>query len=378
MASRQILHSITDLNVGGAEIMLQRLVAYPDGGGFSSSVLSLMAPGSVGERIAASGVTVHSLNMTGSRPRCADALRLARKVRHISPDLLHGWMYHGNIAASVGSWASFGFTPVIWSIHHSLSDISKEKPLTQRLIRLSARLSSAAHAICYCSTVSAEQHERIGFDARRRTIIPNGVDCNIFRPRVEAKKALSSALGIPSNRYVIGNVGRFHIMKDQDRLVRAISLLVDRGYDVQGAFVGVGRDNSQLAQTAMDCGIHSRITTLDIQDDVSEIVAGLDVIALSSAWGEAFPLAIAEAMACGVPAVVTNVGDCGWLVGDTGRVVPPVDTESLAGGLASVLDLNLEARRAVGIRARQRVLDNFSLDMYVSRTKALYEASLAR
>jgi glycosyltransferase involved in cell wall biosynthesis len=153
---------------------------------------------------------------------------------------------------------------------------------------------------------------------------------------------------------------------------------VQQGYDVQGLFVGAGHENGSVRQIARDLGVDARISMLGPRDDVQALMPGLDVYALSSAWGEAFPLAVTEAMACGVPAVVTDVGDCAWLVGETGIAVPRKDCAALAAALSTILDLDPGARRDLGMRARQRVIENFSLQRYVSRHQELYEGALGR
>jgi glycosyltransferase involved in cell wall biosynthesis len=130
-------------------------------------------------------------------------------------------------------------------------------------------------------------------------------------------------------------------------------------------------------QIARELGIVSRISTLGVRSDVRVLMPGFDVLGLTSAWGETFSLAAGEAMASGVAAVVTNVGDCAVLVGDTGMVVPPRDTAALTAALASVLDMSPEARRELGARARRRVMENFSLQQYVAKHQTLYESALA-
>jgi glycosyltransferase involved in cell wall biosynthesis len=371
-----VLHTITGLNVGGAEVMLARFLGELDRNSFSSTVLSLLAPGPLGARIEQSNSKVISIGMA-NRPKPLDLVRLTKSVSRATPDLLHGWMYHGNLAASIGSLATFRFAPVIWSIHHTLEDISVEKRPTQRLIYILSWLSSHVDAICYCSQVAATQHERLGFSPKRRRIIPNGVDCDEFRPSEEARTKLSQLLGIPRERKIVGNVARDHPMKDHANLVRAIAELVRSGYDVQGVIIGVGEENDNISQVARDQGISSRISTFGTRLDIPTLVPGFDVFALSS-WSEAFPLGIAEAMASGVPVVTTAVGDCPWIVGDTGKVVPPRDSKALAAALAEMLELSGEARRDLGMRARHRVIDNFSLSQYVRRHVELYEEILSR
>jgi glycosyltransferase involved in cell wall biosynthesis len=373
----KVLHSITGLNVGGAEIMLARFLGRSDGKLYPPGVLTLMKPGAIAKNIEALGLEVETLGMAESSIKLKDFRELRRMMVKTKPDLVHGWMYHGNAAASIGSLISLRFVPVIWSIHHSVSDIAAEKPMTRRIIRLLARLSRRTAMISYCSKISADQHEALGFDASKRRVIPNGIDCAVFKPSSESRSKLQRLLGVPENRQIIGNVARFHPMKDQANFVRAAAELLRKGMDVQGLIIGSGHEeDGPVRRTARELGIAERITILGARDDIPALLPGLDAYCLSSAWGEAFPLAVTEAMACGTPAVVTDVGDCGWLVGDTGKVVRPNDKDALAGGLAELLALAPESRRELGLKARQRVIENFSLEHYVSSHEALYREAL--
>jgi glycosyltransferase involved in cell wall biosynthesis len=267
---------------------------------------------------------------------------------------------------------------VIWGIHHSLHDIGNEKLRNRLLIRLLARLSSTTAAIIYCSRVAADQHERLGFDPARRVVIPNGFDTAAFNIRPELRHRLRDLIGAGPDRFVVGNIARFHPMKDQVSLVRAIARLAAEGVDVQGVFIGDGHENGIVAGAAREIGIADRITILGVRDDVAELLPGLDVFAQTSAWGEAFPLSLGEAMACGVPSVATDVGDTALLLGEEGLLIRPRDPEALAQSILQIASLDAGERAALGLRARQRVVDNFSLRRYVDRHLELYATILSR
>ena len=187
----KVLHAITTLEIGGAENMLLRLLEAGARDQFEPSVLSLMDPAvapvaTVVAQLAALGVPVATVGMPQGRPKADNLWRLGRIVRAAAPDLIQGWMYHGNLAATLGRWALPHRPPVLWNVRHSVHDLALEKPLTRLIIRLSARLSGLPKAIIYNARVSAAQHARLGFDPSRAVVIPNGFDCAQFRPRPEA------------------------------------------------------------------------------------------------------------------------------------------------------------------------------------------------
>ncbi len=376
MTAAGVLHVTTGLNVGGAEIMLMRFLAHLDVDRFRPTVVSLMKPGPIAPLIEKKGIAVASMDMEPGKLMPTKLGRLRAAIKTAGPDLFHGWMYHGNLVASLAAMTSQKPAPVIWSIHHSLHDIENEKPLTARVIRTLSRMSRHAFAISYCSRIAADHHERYGFDARRRVVIPNGVDTAEFAPNEDARAKLRALIDVPEERLVVGNFARFHPMKDQVRLVDSIAALVARGLDLQALFIGDGHDNSVLSRRAAELGVADRVSILRVRNDIMELAPGLDAFAMTSSWGESFSLAAAEAMACGVPAIVTDIGDCAWVVGDADLVARPNDTESIAAALHRLLTQPYEERRQIGLRARARIQEHFSMREYVRRHTELYAHAL--
>jgi glycosyltransferase involved in cell wall biosynthesis len=378
----RVLHTITDLDVGGAEMMLLRLLQATDRLRFRSSVLSLLPPGPLAPRVAALSVPVTSLGMARRSPHPGHLAGLARLAGRAAPELIQGWMYHGNLAGTFAWWWCGRRQPLVWSVHHSITELAREKRLTQRLIALSARLSRLPRAIVYCSRTSARQHEAIGFAAERTVVIPNGIDTALFQPDPAAAGRLRALLaGIPAERPLVGMVARWHAMKDHANLIRAVGRLRRQGTELQLVLIGQGLDagNAELVAELRAAGLgEERVSLLGMRQDVPALVPGLDLLVSPSAYGEAFPLAVGEAMAAGVPCVVTEVGDCAWLVGRTGEVVAPRDSAALAAALGRLLAQPAAARRARGEQARTRVIDNFALPAIVRRYEELYAGLVGR
>jgi glycosyltransferase involved in cell wall biosynthesis len=374
-----VLHTITGVTMGGAEMMLYRLLARGDRDRFSPSVLALLSLGPVGERIRAMDVPLFTLGMQQERPLPPPVLRLVRTARSIRPSLIQGWMYHGNLAASICALVSGRRLPVLWNVRHSIHDMRHENRLTRGFIRLGAAWSSSPRAIIYNSRLSAAQHESLGYDATKTVVIPNGFDCEQFRPRPEMAERLRQEVGIDPGRMIIGMVARNHPQKDPCNLFRAIALLARRGVDVHVVIVGPDFDagNVELMEAIQQAGVAERVSLLGERHDIAEIVAGFDIATLPSAWGEGFPNVLGEAMACGVPCAATDIGDSAWIVGSAGEVVPPRDAEALAEALGRLVALGGEGRRELGAAARARVIEHFEVDDIVGRYEGLYEQSKA-
>ena len=363
----KVIHVITGTDFGGGEMMLFRYLRALGPVARTHAVVSIMPCGPVADLIRDLGVPVTSLMVARGEWSPSGWMRLRRLIRAERPDLVHGWMYHANFAAFAAlAGGDLGRTALVWSIHHSLYDIAQEKFSTRMVLRLSARFSAAADLITNCSALSQDQHRAYGFRAERGMVIPNAIDVSEFRRDGAAKARLAALCGFPPERFIVGNVGRSHPMKDHETLVRAVADLVSAGRDVQAVLVGSGQPEGAARRMADGLGIGDRVTTLEARMDIPAIVAGFDVFLLSSAWGETFSLAVTEAMASEVPCVVTDVGDCPSVVGDCGLVVPRGDALAQSAAIAQMMDTTEAARRDLGRRARARVTEMFSMERYVA------------
>lgn len=374
----KVTHIITGLSTGGAEMMLYKLLAATDRSRFEPTVISLAGCGTLGQRIEALGVKVHSVGMAPGIKLPAALLRLMRLARGLQPDLIQGWMYHGNLAATLCGRMVPGYVPVLWNIRHTPYDLKNEKPGTAAVIRLGARLSSRPERIIYNARASAQQHDLLGYAAHKVAVIPNGFDCDTFKPSESARWKIRRELGLDGQALLVGLIARYHPIKDHANFIRAAGTLAERLPEVN--FVLAGRDvdkkNPALLDEIRKAGVASRTYLLGERADIPEITAALD-LASSSSWGEAFPNVIGEAMACGVPCVVTNVGDSAWIVGETGIVVPPRDPAAWAKAWETLIKAGVAERRRLGVASRQRIADYFSLPKIVARYEELYEAVLS-
>ncbi len=376
----KILHTVTTLESGGAQTMLLRLLEGTSRSKFEPIVLGLMTPdraraGTVAPQIEALRVAIATLEMPRRNPRLGSIWRLCRTMRALAPDLVHGWMYHGNLAATIGSLSLPHRVPLIWNVRHSVHDLALEKRLTRSIIRLSARLSRLPRAIIYNSRVSAAQHQALGFDASRTVVIPNGFDTARFRPQPDPKARLCQHLGIDPALTIVGMIARNHPMKDPANLVRACGLLHARGCRaIHLVVAGDGLDETHPKLTALvrELGLSSRVTLLGERNDIAALVAGFDVAVLPSAWGEGFPNVLGEAMASGVPCIATAVGDCAWVLGPHGIIVPPRQSEHLAAALGRLIDLGASARRQLGLAGRARIIQHFSIQDVARQYEALH------
>lgn len=369
----KIIHVITGLETGGAELMLLRLLQQVDRAHVEPYVVSLTTIGPTGRLIEELGVPVLALKMRPNRPDARALFRLTRFLKRQSPDIVHTWLYHANLIGGVAAKLAGGI-PVIWGIHQANLDPAVNKRSTMMAIQAGARASRwLPSTVVYCAHAAEAAHSAAGYRPRRVAVIPNGFDLHRFCPDPAARQKVREELGLSSGAMLIGLVSRFDPQKDHRTFIRAAGLLAAQG-DVQ--FLMCGNDitwkNETLVSWINDAGIRDRCHLLGRRDDMHEIQASLDIGASSSA-GEAFPLAIGEAMASGVSCVVTNVGDSANLVGCTGRIVPPGEPVALASALLDMVRLGIDERTSLGLAARERIASRFSLASAGSQYQQLYQ-----
>ncbi|HYR07436.1 MAG TPA: glycosyltransferase [Longimicrobium sp.] len=374
----RVCHVITGLGAGGAEWMLHSLLSATDRGRFDPVVVSLLPGGIVADAIRELGVPVHSLRLRGVWDAPAGVVRLARLLRRLRPDVVQGWMTHANLMAGAAARLAGG-VPVAWGIHNVNIGGGTNNAFTRSTIWIGGVLSGRLPGrIVYCAQTALRAHEAVGYEPGRGVVIPNGFDVDAFRPDPAAGAAVRAELGIPADAPVVGLVARWDPLKDHETFVAAAGRLAagrlaagrpDARFVLAGR--GVDAGNAALARMLEAAGIADRCHLLGDRRDVARVLAALDVSALSSRM-EAFPLVVGEAMACGVPCVVTDVGDAALLVGDTGRVVPPGDPEAMAAAWRELLELPPEARARLGLRARARIVERYSLRTAVDRYQALH------
>jgi glycosyltransferase involved in cell wall biosynthesis len=372
MRKLHITYVTTGLNIGGAEMMLYRLIASTDRSSFDVSVISLIDKGSIGAQIASLGVPVFALGLHSLLALPKAVLRLRQKLADLQPDLIQGWMYHGNLFGILAAGLTGNF-PVVWGIRQSLYDLHSEKGTTAAIIRLSALMSSLPRQIIYNSRISAEHHEAIGYAKDKRLIIPNGFDCTTFHPSSTARNKLLRELAEDADILLIGLIGRYHKAKDHGNFIQAATLIIATHPEVRFVLVGSGVNwENQALRTAIESTGNARaFHLLGERRDVPDIMAGLDIV-VSSSCTEAFPNVVGEAMACGVPCIVTDVGESARIVEDTGIVVPPRNPVALALAMQQVIRISTTERKLLGMRARQRIENCYSLDSVAEQYQLLH------
>ena len=341
----RVCHVITSLSEGGAEAVLYRLCTYDKQN--QHTVISLMDSGIYGPLLEASGITVYCLGMPRGRVTFTGIWRLWRLLRSERPDVVQTWMYHADLIG--GIVARLARIPTVcWGIRHGNLDPVKTARSTILTVRVCAWLSHwLPDAIVSCSVQAAAIHQTLGYAREKFTIIPNGYNLVELAPDSEVRAQLRREWGINDKTILLGMLARYDPQKDHASLVNALRLVKHKKASFQCVLVGaeINANNHELCRLIESQGIKDNVLLLGPRRDIPGIMNALDIHVLSSSFGEAFPNVLAEAMACGTPCVTTDVGDAALIVGDTGWVVPPSNSELLANAISEAIAETQDIRK---------------------------------
>lgn len=370
----RVSHVITGLGVGGAEMMLVKLLTATDPGRFRSHVISLSSDLALAAAVHDIGIPVDVLDVTPSAMSVLPAVvRTRRLLREAKPDLVQTWLYHADLVGGLAAkWLRL---PVIWNVQTSTVDPKGISRRTIHVMKLCAMTSGLIpDTIVSCSRAAIDVHIELGYRDKFR-VIPNGTDVAVFRPDAETRHAVRAELQLDDEVPVIGMAARLHAQKDHPNFLAAAADLVRSHPHVRFALCGLGlqSDNHELMEMVRSKGLEKHVLLMGLRRDIHRVLNAFDIHTLSSSFGEGFPNVLGEAMATGVPCVVTDVGDSAMIVGDTGVAVPPRDAAALANGWRTLLDLDPAELAGLRVRARDRIVAEFSLDASVRQYEALYE-----
>jgi len=369
-----VLHVITALNIGGAELMLKRLIeAHKGNRNYRHTVISLKKTGKVGQLLRDLGIEVQSLKMNSvlDFPRALWQLRWL--IREQQPDVVQTWLYHADLLGGIAARLA-GKRQVIWGVRCTELPHGRMSA-TQMVVTACGLVSRWVPQVIVCCAESARRVHRVrGYSRKKMIVVPNGYDLIGFAGGPELRKRVRTDLGLDDDKVVIGIVGRFDPQKDYNNFVRAGSLLAAKVEHVRFLMLGRGIDaeNEILKGWLAESGFADRFVLTGERGDVPDLLAALDVLCVSSSCGEAFPNVVCEAMAMGVPCVVTDVGDAAQIVSDTGIVVAPRNAKALAEGLEKMVSIGAGGRSRLGELARRRIEERYSIEKAASQFEALY------
>jgi len=353
------------LGVGGTERQLVVLAKGLHERGYTVVVVVFYANGVLEQELHENGIPVYDLRKSGRWDLLSFYIRTIWVIRKLKPGVIYGFLSTPNILG-VLLRPIFPRIRIVWGVRSSIVDLSRYDRLSRLSYRVECWLSRFANLIICNSHAGLEYAAKHGFPRERMTVIPNGIDITRFKPDVAARERIRAEWGITENVILIGLVARLDPMKDFPTFLEAAAILAHERPDVRFVCVGDGPllYQRELHQLANKLELDGQLIWVGLRQDMPAVFNALD-IASSSSYGEGFSNTIAEAMACGVPCVVTDVGDSALIVDNTGEVVPPSRPEALCEGFRLMLKrLGPDLQNAT----RTSIVNRFTNDAMVVKT----------
>jgi glycosyltransferase involved in cell wall biosynthesis len=325
---QRVLILIRDLEIGGAQRQIALLARGLRLRGHDARIAVFYGGGALEAELAS--VPVIDLQKQGRWDTAAFLQRLRQTVRSFAPDCVYAVLAPSNTVAAV---ALVGMTvPVVFGIRASNIDRSAYGWAVRLSDRIEGWVSWRATRVIVNSVSGREALLRRSFPAEKLTVVRNGIDTERFRPDAESRKRERLSLGIAPDEKLIAAVGRLDPMKDHATFLKAVAIVNRSRSDLRFVVIGDGSGDSigALRAQADSLGLGKRFDVVPARADIERVYPALDLLVVSSRFGEGFPNVLAEAMACGVQSVSTRVGDAAAIIGDEMRLVDPGDVEGLA------------------------------------------------
>ena len=355
------------MQVAGAEMLVAEIVRRT-GALLEPTIICLDGIGMLGEELRQEGCDVIHLERRPGRDYRV-AWRMSQQIQKRGIELVHAHQYTPFFYSALAKMVSRRPFRLILTEHgRSFPDsVSWKRRFANRW--LLGPMADAITGVCQFSTDSLARAD--GFSRNKIEVIDNGIVIDRYKPAHHLPE-IRANLGLDPARRYVANIARFHPVKDQAMLLHAFSRVASAREDVDLLLVGDGVLREMLTDLCRSLSIEKRVQFLGIRADVPEILRALDVFALTS-LSEAASLTLLEAMASGVPSVVTAVGGNPELVrhGIDGFHVPRGDASAAATAILQILDDPQLASR-MGTAARQRAVERYQIDATVAAYNRLY------
>ncbi len=312
-----------------------------------------------------------SLNKEGRWDILGFATRFLRVVREIRPDVIYAFMSTASVISLLAPMSGCAVR-IVWGVRSSNMRLKEYGVLPRLFRRLESRLSVFSDLVIANADAGRAEAIADGFRNRHILVIANGIDTRRFRRSEDAGRECRTALGIPLDSFIIGTVARHDPMKGLEMFLLAAAAHWQLFPDTYFLIIGSGPDTytAALKDKARLLGQKNNVIWVPKTRDVVRYYSAMNIYTSASIYGEGFSNAVAEAMACETPCVVTDVGDSKSIVGDCGKVVEPDSPSAIAQSWSSLRELPSDAMHRLGSSARDRILRLYGIDVMVDKTEA--------
>lgn len=372
---KKIVHIISGLKSGGAERSLFNVCNSNIGDYFTQSVICLGDKAIYGDKLEELGVEVYYLNFKNNNKLYA-FLKFKNIIKKISPDIVQGWMTHGNFASVLAYFILSGRPSLFWNIRQTVYKLKHEYILTRFLFLINILLSRLPNGIISNAKISIKQLIKFGYKNDSFILIPNGFDTNYWKPDYKLRQIERNKLKFNDNDFVLGYVGRYHPMKNIKFLLESFHKLSQQNSKIKLVIVGQHLNDFHINEKSIiDLIPQNQILIIDNTEDVKKYYNIFDLLILCSAWGEGFPNVLGEAMSSELCCISTPVGDSPDILEDVGYLVPLDDVDFLIEKVKNCMD-NPEELNKLGRNARIKIINQYSMEKTINSYLNIYLNSL--
>lgn len=373
----KILYVITALNIGGAEMMLYRMLRQVNQERFDVSVAALINKGPVGEMIEKDlKVSVISLGVSNFFNFFVGLFRLVRFIKANSVMIVHSHMVHANIMSRIARL--FYYFPALISTIHNYEEKGRKKTarwrelayrVTDPLCDLTTQVSQSG--LTKYVALKAVPESKIAY-------MPNGIDISYYDVDRDRSNEVKKKLGL-LDHHVFLAVGSLTLQKDYTNMLKAFSMVRAKVPNVALVIAGIGPLENELKELSRKLDLSGAIHFLGLRNDINILMNMADVFVMSSAW-EGMPIVLLEAAASKLPIIATDVGGNRDLVldGESGFIVPPGNPEALAKAMGAMHEMQREKRELMGSKGYDYVKVHYDLEMITKEWEEIYHNLLVR
>lgn len=370
---KKVLFLVRSLNIGGAERQLYTLLRTIDRSRFNPVIVIFYSEGTMVSEFNTSEIPVLSAAKASRWDVIPFVFRLIRIIRNEKPDMVVSYLVAANILAILLK-PFFKPARIVISIRHSVLRKEDYDWLSSLLYSIENRIAGWSDLIVVNSFFGAIQAQERGIPEEKMVVIPNGIDTIKFHPDLDLRETQRRDLKIQEESILIGLVGRLDPAKNHIGFIEAASIIKYLAPQAKFMIIGDGPDDyrQNLIRKISENQLDEKVNLVPAQLDPVPIYNALD-ICISNSVGEGFSNVIAEAMACEIPCVVTDVGDSARIIGQTGMVTPANNAQKLADAMLFLINMGSDKRKEMGRNARERVIAEFSVKKMVASTMEEFE-----
>jgi len=367
-----VLHIISGLGIGGAEAALFKLVSGSNQIGDKHSVVVLKRIEGMEQDFFDAKISVEFFSFDKNPIR--EFFKLVTYIRNGKFNIVQTWMYHADL---IGGLAAFiARSPnIIWGVR--TTGLSANSKFSTKCVRfVCARLSHwIPKTIVYVANSAVQSHIEVGYSAKKICVIPNGFNLDNLQFNIRFKEEFRKTFNIAKDELIIGTVGRFNPAKDYENFVKACGIVAKNNPQTRFLMIGKNLDdeNGQLKSWIQSSTYPHNFVLLGEQRNIANYLSTMDIFCLSSRI-EGFPNVIGEAMAVGIPCVVTDAGDSAYIVGDSGVVVEKENSEQLGSALISLINKSDSYKTNLKNKAKERIQSEFTIKNVVLLYQKLYKS----